>query len=111
VFTHVIDIQEAHRQITRNFPELRIDEITHLGEGFGNTAFEVNCQFVFRFAETPVHREELRRELPILELVARYSSLPAPRPEFMTADHSCEAVSGIIDWGMRHCRIPPMTWG
>jgi hypothetical protein len=84
----LMEPQQARRQIARDFPDLRVEEIRYLGEGFGNTAFEVNRQFVFRFAKTPLHREELKRELPILQLVAAYSPLPTPQPEFITADHS-----------------------
>lgn len=84
----LMDMQQARHQIARDFPKFHVEEIRYLGEGFGNTAFEVNRRFVFRFAKTPLHREELQRELPILELVAKYSPLPTPRPEFIAADHS-----------------------
>ena len=49
----------------------------------GNVAFNVNRLFVFRFPKTPIHQQELASEIPLLSVVARYSALPIPRPEFV----------------------------
>jgi aminoglycoside phosphotransferase (APT) family kinase protein len=83
-----MDNDSVRRRIAADFPDLKQERISYLGEGYGNRAFLLNDELVFRFAKTPAHRAELRRELPILEVVSQYSPLPTPRPEFVAQDYS-----------------------
>jgi aminoglycoside phosphotransferase (APT) family kinase protein len=83
-----MDDETAARRIRQDFPCLNIARTVPLGEGLGNVAFEVNDTYVFRFPKTPVDIADLQRELAILPVVFRHSTLPVPRPEFVPPDRS-----------------------
>jgi len=76
---------ELDALLREQLPDYRVTSITGLGEGQENAAFEVNADLVLRVSKEsdPAERVAVvRREARLLDVVARYASLPIPRPLF-----------------------------
>ena len=80
--------KDASNFIARDFPQVEVKQIQKIGEGLGNVAFEINQDIIFRFPKKPRNLEELRREIPITELVSKYSHIPVPKFEFIAPANS-----------------------
>lgn len=65
-------------------PELPVDAVEYLAEGWDSTVFTVNGELVFRFPKRADVAAQLRRELRLL---------PAPIPRFLYESTSCAASS------------------
>jgi aminoglycoside phosphotransferase (APT) family kinase protein len=74
----VVDQALARRLIGARFPELRLDAIRLLGEGWDSTAWLVDEQWVFRFPRRAVVVPGFRRELAVVPRLAPALPLPVP---------------------------------
>jgi aminoglycoside phosphotransferase (APT) family kinase protein len=78
----VVDVPEASALIQSQFPELAPTEVVPFGEGFDNTAYLVNRQWVFRFPRRAFAVPLLAVEIRLLPLIASQVPLPVPTPVF-----------------------------
>lgn len=83
-----MDQNTATSLILKNFPELKVSEISKIGEGTGNVAYEVNGHLIFRFPKGPANQVQLSQEITLQALLKAYSTLPYPEFEYLPADHS-----------------------
>jgi hypothetical protein len=60
------------------FPDLRVERIVALGEGWDSVAFLVNESVVFRIPKRPTVARQMASELAILRVVRRYVSVTVP---------------------------------
>lgn len=77
----VVDIALARRLIRARFPDVAADRIEPLGEGWDNTVYRVDREWVFRFPRRSIGADILEQECAVL---ARLSgklpvAVPAPR--------------------------------
>jgi aminoglycoside phosphotransferase (APT) family kinase protein len=77
---HIVDASQAEDLIARQFPDLGPVTARPLGEGFDNTAFVVNDQWVFRFPRRTIAVSLLASEMQLLPLIARHVPIPVPVP-------------------------------
>lgn len=75
--------EEAEGIISMQFPQLAPLNINILGEGFDNTVFMVNKQYVFRFPRRKVAVELLETERKLLPQLVRMLKMPIPEPVFL----------------------------
>jgi aminoglycoside phosphotransferase (APT) family kinase protein len=66
--------------IHKGYPDLEVESISKLGEGWNNTALEVNGNLIFRFAKDDETKNGLRKETELLPIIGRGSPLPVPEP-------------------------------
>lgn len=78
----VISNEEAVMLIEKQFPRLKPVRIQVLGEGFDNSVFLINEQFVFRFPRREIAVNLLRVENRLLPVVVPLLPLPVPDPIF-----------------------------
>jgi aminoglycoside phosphotransferase (APT) family kinase protein len=74
----VVDQALARRLIGAAFPELRLDTIRLLGEGWDSTAWLVDEEWVFRFPRRAVVVPGFRREVAVVPRLAPTLPLPVP---------------------------------
>jgi aminoglycoside phosphotransferase (APT) family kinase protein len=55
-----------------------------LGEGWNNTALEVNGDLIFRFAKDEETKDRLHRDVELLPIVSHSSPLPVPYPVYFS---------------------------
>lgn len=79
----VLTEKEAGGLITLQFPELEIYKIEIFAEGFDNTAFLINDQFVFRFPRREMAGELIKMENRLLPKIASMLPLQIPNPQFI----------------------------
>lgn len=75
--------EEAAFLISKQFPELSHAEITKLGEGFDNTVFMVNKQYVFRFPRRASAVKLLETERQLLPMLTKAVDTLIPVPIFI----------------------------
>jgi aminoglycoside phosphotransferase (APT) family kinase protein len=79
----VVDEALARRLLAEQFPELRAAELRLAGEGWDNTAWLVDGEWLFRFPRREIALDGVRRELAVLPRLAPLLPLPVPRPLFV----------------------------
>lgn len=79
---HVVTPESARQLIERQFPDLAPAQVTVLGEGFDNTVYQVNGEYVFRFPRREMSVELLETEGRLLPSLADVLPLAVPRPLF-----------------------------
>ncbi|HEX4526278.1 MAG TPA: phosphotransferase [Gaiellaceae bacterium] len=79
---HSVD-EAAVRQLLGQFPELAIESLTHLSEGWDRSAWLVNGRLVFGFPRRAVVVPGLERELTFLSRLAPLLPLPIPVPLYV----------------------------
>ncbi|WP_409303360.1 phosphotransferase [Peribacillus sp. SCS-155] len=84
-----VKAETARRLIQLQFPQLKIDHLEELGEGFDNTVFMVNRDYVFRFPKRQVSVDLLRVENSLLPELVSQVPLSIPAPQFI--GHPSEA--------------------
>lgn len=57
-------------ELTRNFPEIKLETVRFLGSGLDNDGYLINEKEVFRFARNPEVNEATEREFKVLEYVS-----------------------------------------
>ena len=70
----------ARQLIETQFPQLAPISITLLGQGWDNTAYLINQQYVFRFPRREIALTLLQHENSVLPLIANSVSLAVPVP-------------------------------
>jgi len=74
------DIQSYRAAVAEQFPALRIDTLTYLGEAKDHVVCLANGQLVFRFPKRPEAEQKLRMEIQLLPELA--PTLPLPIPQY-----------------------------
>ena len=78
----VVDEGLARRLLAR-FPELELESLRPLGEGWDYTIFLVDERWVFRFPRREVVVPGTRREIAVLPELAPLLPIPVPQPIFV----------------------------
>jgi aminoglycoside phosphotransferase (APT) family kinase protein len=78
-----VDEELARRLIAAQFPELALDSLTLLGEGWDNTVWLVDERWVFRFPRRELAIPGVEREIAALRALAPRLPLPIPEPVFV----------------------------
>lgn len=73
----------AGQLIEEQFPQLKPVKVEVIGEGFDNTVFRVNNEFIFRFPRRYVAADLLETENKILPKLADKRPIPIPNPTFI----------------------------
>ncbi|WP_158175525.1 phosphotransferase [Heyndrickxia camelliae] len=73
----------ANRLIEEQFPQLKPVKADVIGEGFDNTVFQVNNEYIFRFPRRQVAAQLLETENTILPKLADKLPIPIPKPTFI----------------------------
>lgn len=81
----VVDAPLAAQLIATQFPELAPRRVEPFGEGFDNTAYLVDGEWVFRFPRRQIAVPTLQAELLGLPLIAGRLPLATPAPAFVGA--------------------------
>ncbi|KEO84898.1 phosphotransferase [Tumebacillus flagellatus] len=79
---HVVTVTLARQLVEEQFPELVPVRVQVLGEGFDNTVYQINEDYVFRFPRREIAVELLRAEGRLLPDLAGRFSLAIPEPLF-----------------------------
>jgi aminoglycoside phosphotransferase (APT) family kinase protein len=84
VWTAELKVDEplAKRLIAEQFPEVSLEALELLGEGWDNTVWLVDGRWVFRFPRREVAVPGFERELAALPVIAPRVPLPIPDPVF-----------------------------
>jgi aminoglycoside phosphotransferase (APT) family kinase protein len=84
VWTAEVKVDEplAKRLIAEQFPEVSLEALELLGEGWDNTVWLVDGRWVFRFPRREVAVPGFERELAALPVIAPRVPLPIPDPVF-----------------------------
>ncbi|GGD61760.1 aminoglycoside phosphotransferase [Paenibacillus nasutitermitis] len=69
--------------ITDQFPDLTIQSVESLGEGFRNYAILVNGEWVFRFPKSQQGADELNKEIQLLPLLVNRLKVDIPEFEYI----------------------------
>jgi aminoglycoside phosphotransferase (APT) family kinase protein len=78
-----LDESGARRLLAEQFPDLALESVVHLADGFDNTVFVVDGTWAVRFPRREVAVALLARELPLLEPLAPRLPLPVPVPQLI----------------------------
>ncbi|MEK7644726.1 MAG: aminoglycoside phosphotransferase family protein [Patescibacteria group bacterium] len=89
-----VDLKQVAVSINEYFPNIKTENIVPLGEGTHSWTFLVNDEYVFRFAQTPVAAENLKREMVMLPILKEYVTLPIPDFEYVALDMKGLGFSG-----------------
>jgi aminoglycoside phosphotransferase len=75
--------------LRRHLPDHNVRTLTRLGEGADHLAYEVNGELIVRLSkedDAARRSESTRREADLLAVVARWSTLPVPKPILVDAE-------------------------
>jgi aminoglycoside phosphotransferase (APT) family kinase protein len=78
-----VDSALARRLIREQFPELELHSLRLLGEGWDNTVWLVDDEWVFRFPRRSVVIQGIENEMRLLPRLAPLLPLPIPVPTFL----------------------------
>lgn len=78
-----VDEELAARLVSQQFPELALRGLRLLGEGWDNTAWLVDEEWVFRFPRRAIALPGVEREVAVLAQLAPQLPLPVPVPELV----------------------------
>ena len=78
-----IDAALVRRMLVSQFPELALDSLRLLGEGFDNSVWLVDERSVFRFPRREVAVAPGERQVALLPRLAPFLPLPIPQPVFV----------------------------
>ncbi|MGG3562128.1 phosphotransferase [Neobacillus rhizosphaerae] len=78
----VISEQEVRRMIEKQFSRLKPASLKVLGEGFDNSVFLVNNQYVFRFPRREIAANLIQTENRLLPVIEPLLPIPIPNPKF-----------------------------
>lgn len=90
------------------FPEQRPLDLRLLGEGWDNTAYLINSEFVFRFPRRKMALELLMNEARLLPIIAPHLPISIPAPTLIgapTTDYPCPFTGYQLIPGVTACRI------
>jgi len=90
------DIGQYEALLGTYFPELPVDGISLLGEGWDSIAIEVNRAFVFRIPKRPAVARQMCKEIRVLEAIRPHLKARIPLPEWIGPPaHSDFPVSAV----------------
>ncbi|OPG15405.1 phosphotransferase family protein [Ferroacidibacillus organovorans] len=89
------DIGQYEALLGAYFPELPLDGISLLGEGWDSIAIEVNHAFVFRIPKRPAVGRQMCKEIRVLETIRPYVKARIPLPELIGAAHGDSPVTAV----------------
>ena len=72
-------VSELHYLITSSFPELKINGLEVITEGWDNLVVKVNGDHIFRFPRAPDGKERLQREI---RLLSKFNDFPVRVPKY-----------------------------
>ncbi|MGV3465467.1 MAG: phosphotransferase [Heyndrickxia sp.] len=78
----VVTVSLACQLIEEQFPQLKPVRARVIGEGFDNTVFQVNDEYIFRFPRREVAALLLETEITILPKLVDKLPIPIPNPIF-----------------------------
>lgn len=78
----VVEKELAIALINKQFPELSIQSIKEIGEGFDNTIYAVNDIYVFRFPRREIAGELMETEAVLLPKIQQLLPIKIPVPVF-----------------------------
>ncbi|MEH7436989.1 phosphotransferase [Neobacillus drentensis] len=78
----VISEKEAGLMIEKQFPQLQPAQMKVLGEGFDNSVFLVNNQYVFRFPRREIAANLIQTENRLLPVIEPLFPIAIPNPKF-----------------------------
>ena len=78
----VADEPLARRLIASQFPEVTLETVELLGQGWDNTVYLVDGRWVFRFPRREIAVPAIERQLRVLPQLAPMLPLPVPDPVF-----------------------------
>jgi aminoglycoside phosphotransferase (APT) family kinase protein len=78
-----VDADFARQLISSQFPDLALDSLSLIGEGWDNTVWLVDDQWVFRFPRRTLAIPGVEREIRALSALAPRLPLPVPAPVFV----------------------------
>ncbi|HEX5619717.1 MAG TPA: phosphotransferase [Solirubrobacteraceae bacterium] len=78
-----VDADFARRLISAQFPDVALDSLALIGEGWDNTVWLVDKQWVFRFPRRQLAIPGVEREIAALGALAPCLPLPVPAPVFV----------------------------
>ena len=79
----VVSVELARELIEAQFPQLSPARVAALGEGWDNSVFSVDGEWVFRFPRRQIAVPLIERELRVLPALAGALPLPVPNPELI----------------------------
>ncbi|MGE7761978.1 phosphotransferase [Peribacillus sp. NPDC097895] len=77
-----VSLDLAGKLIRLQFPEIELNVIKQLGEGFDNTVIQINGEFVFRFPRRPIAVTLIQVENQLLPSIAGTLPLDIPEPVY-----------------------------
>jgi len=80
-----VDADFARHLISAQFPDVALDSLSLIGEGWDNTVWLVDEQWVFRFPRRQLAIPGVEREIAALASLAPRLPLPVPAPVFVGA--------------------------
>lgn len=78
-----VDADFARRLISGQFPDVALESLRLIGEGWDNTVWRVDEQWVFRFPRREIAIPGVEREIAALAALAPRLPLPVPAPVFV----------------------------
>lgn len=78
-----VDVEKASHLIKSQFPEISIETITLMGQGWDNAAFLVNESIVFRFPKRGIAAPQIATEAKVLPQIASTLPFTIPVPEWI----------------------------
>lgn len=79
----ISSVAQAQKLINQYFPDFLITEISYLGEGRYNCAYEVNNEYVFRFPKNLQAEKDCQKEIYLLENLKKCVNLSIPDFNFV----------------------------
>ncbi|MEO7033157.1 MAG: aminoglycoside phosphotransferase family protein [Polyangiaceae bacterium] len=86
--------ERIRRAIAARLPDYSVHSTVKLGEGLDNQAYEINGELVVRLSNVipdSLRAETVKREADLLAAVGSISTLPVPKPVFMSPEEGCLA--------------------
>lgn len=78
-----ITAETAAHLIQTQFPSINVEDLRYLGEGWDNTVFLLNGQYVFRFPRRDEGVTLMHHEIRVMPLLAPHIHLPVAYPRFI----------------------------
>jgi aminoglycoside phosphotransferase (APT) family kinase protein len=97
----VVDEQRARRLIDAQFPEVALDSLELLGEGWDNTVWLVDGRWVFRFPRREIAVPAVERQVALLPVLAPLLPLPTSVPAYTGVP------SDEFRWPFTGCALVP----
>jgi len=99
--------EQYTRLLGKDFPDLRVENLKHIGSGYENVAALVNNQFVFRFSQhlfddhEQLQKGNIKKQIDVLTALKGKLSLSIPELIYIAPDYSYfgyKILPGIL-WG------------